>query len=443
MAAPFLNFKGSKGVTLRNQDHTDKQTKTKQGRSRTRSVLMLGPIGGFFGITRERFYKAIAHTNDIDTLEIAIATPGGELWEAMSIYNMIKGHPAQTVCYLIGECASAGTIISSAFDRVVASANSTFMIHEVQAGVYGNKRELEKVADMMATQDETLVDIYKTKTGMRRDQLRSLLKEEKYLSPKQAKRLGFVDEVVDAIQIDFDSEFIADISDEFFFNKDNPQLSQEIYQQHLAQRGVTQFTNHFIHNIQTSNNSVMWNKFLALVNKAGLSIKNGKVYEGDNQLDDEAVETKLNAVAVDSGFDVQAALSARMPEVMAQMLPSLVPALLNQLQTNDQVLTAVMDHVTPKVTEQVTSQLSALRNEVNKIKTLKAGGVVVTQNGDEINPATPGKIESLNGGQIDAYTQSLVDAGFLTAEQAKAIKAPAPAPAAGTPAAGTPATNPK
>lgn len=160
-------------------------------------IDIFGDIGADWfceGITFESV-KAQLSTINTTKIKLNISSLGGNVNDALVIYNLIKTSPAIVEANIMGFTASSATIIAMSADTVTMDENASFLIHNAWTGVQGNQHDLREVADELETLDNRLASIYKDKTGNRKDSILKLMKEERWLSASEAKELGFVDKV--------------------------------------------------------------------------------------------------------------------------------------------------------------------------------------------------------------------------------------------------------
>lgn len=136
-----------------------------------------------------------------DEINIKLSSLGGDVNHALAIHDILKINKAKVNVSIIGMTASAGTIIALAGDNVSISENAMFLIHNVWTVAQGNADDLRNVADDLDSIDSILINIYKKKTGKRASQIASLMKEERWITPAEAKEWGFVDEVFEPMPI--------------------------------------------------------------------------------------------------------------------------------------------------------------------------------------------------------------------------------------------------
>ena len=88
---------------------------------------------GSFGMNAQSFIEEIKEYKNSD-INLHINCVGGDVFDGMAIYNILKKRTAQTTVYIEGIAASMGSVIALAADRVVMAENSLFMIHNAWGG---------------------------------------------------------------------------------------------------------------------------------------------------------------------------------------------------------------------------------------------------------------------------------------------------------------------
>lgn len=168
----------------------------------TVNIMIWGEISEWWGVNSRDVYWALKGQN-VSQINVFISSPGGEIDQAFVIHDMLKGHPANVTAYLVGQCASAATVISCSADEVVMSNQCIFMIHKPSWICWGDADEMRKAGDILDKYQSLIVNVYKRKTGLNEAELNTLMDEETWFEPTEALALGFVDKVVDSIEVDF------------------------------------------------------------------------------------------------------------------------------------------------------------------------------------------------------------------------------------------------
>ena len=134
-------------------------------------------------------------------MNIHINCVGGDVFDGMAIYNIIKKRTAETTVYIEGIAASMGSVIALAADNVVMAENSLFMIHNAWGGAMGESKELKKTANLLEKISNEIADIYIKKTKLPYDRVKEMMDEETWLNADEALELGFIDSISDAIKV--------------------------------------------------------------------------------------------------------------------------------------------------------------------------------------------------------------------------------------------------
>lgn len=162
-------------------------------------LTLYGEISGetWYGdeITPKQFKQDLDALGEIETLDIFINSPGGDVFAAMSIYNTIKRCPATVTATIDGIAASAASIICMAADKIIMPRNAEMMIHNASILARGNKNDLRTLADELERIDGQLADIYADRCGMTRDEVAVMLDAETWMTGEEALKAGFCDEV--------------------------------------------------------------------------------------------------------------------------------------------------------------------------------------------------------------------------------------------------------
>lgn len=159
-------------------------------------IDIFGDIGADWfgeGITFESIKNQLSEIS-AQTIKLNISSLGGDVNDALVIYNLLKTSPAKVEANIMGFTASSATIIAMSADTVKMDNNASFLIHNAWTGAVGNQHDLREIAEDLERIDNKLISIYKDKTSMRKDTLANLMKEERWLDADEAKSMGFVDE---------------------------------------------------------------------------------------------------------------------------------------------------------------------------------------------------------------------------------------------------------
>jgi len=140
-----------------------------------------------------------------DDLDIAIASPGGSVFDGIEIYNAIRDYKrmypkSQILITLKGLAASMASYIASSdvADMVLAEDNAVFMIHNPWMLVIGDYREMAKQGDFLSGLASLMANAYSSRTGKSKKDIQSMMDAETWLFGEEIKAAGFVDDIVPA-----------------------------------------------------------------------------------------------------------------------------------------------------------------------------------------------------------------------------------------------------
>ena len=125
-----------------------------------------------------------------------INSPGGDVFAAAQIYNMLLSYPGRITVKIDGLAASAASVIAMAGDEVLVSPVSMLMIHNPSTLAMGDRSDMEKAISMLDEIKESIINAYMNKTGLSRKKLSDLMDAETWMNAKKAVELGFADAVM-------------------------------------------------------------------------------------------------------------------------------------------------------------------------------------------------------------------------------------------------------
>lgn len=129
---------------------------------------------------------------DNEPFEVQICSCGGDVYQGIAIYNLIKEssktHPVTT--HVISLAASIASIIACAGEMVIDS-NSYLMIHlPFSCGFTGNALEMESEIKNLNQIKDTLISIYKTKFDLSEKEIEDLMIAETWIDASSISDYG-------------------------------------------------------------------------------------------------------------------------------------------------------------------------------------------------------------------------------------------------------------
>ena len=164
------------------------------------------------GVTANRISAALRSIGSKD-ITVRINSPGGDMFEGIAIYNLLRVHPAKVTVEVLGWAASAASVIAMAGDEIRMGLGSFMMVHNAWGVVIGNRHDMRDAATLFDQFDAAIADIYQARTGMKRADIEQLMDAETFMAAAQTVEYGFAD-VVDDAQIHAETNASAQVRPE-------------------------------------------------------------------------------------------------------------------------------------------------------------------------------------------------------------------------------------
>lgn len=159
-----------------------------------------------FGVDAAQLVPEIAALNT-DQIELHINSPGGNVFDAVAIYNALREHPARVESRIDGIAASAASYIAQAAETVVMAQHSMMMIHEPWGITLGDAEDHRKQSETLDRIGNTIASIYAERAGGSVDEWRDRMHEESWFDDQEAVAVGLADSVAgsnEAVENRFD-----------------------------------------------------------------------------------------------------------------------------------------------------------------------------------------------------------------------------------------------
>ena len=98
-------------------------------------------------------------------ITVWINSPGGDVFAAAQIYNMLKEYPGKVEVRIDGMAASAASVVAMSGDKVSMSPVAMMMIHNPMTVAMGDHKAFQQAMDMLEEVKESIINAYELKTG--------------------------------------------------------------------------------------------------------------------------------------------------------------------------------------------------------------------------------------------------------------------------------------
>ena len=135
-------------------------------------------------------------------IHIYINSPGGVVSSGLAIYDTMQYIKPDISTYCIGQAASMGALLLTAGTKGkrFVLPHSRVMIHQPIGGFYGQATDVEIHAREILKMKETLNGILAKHTGQSLDRIKVDTERDYFMSGKEAKEYGIVDEVIESMR---------------------------------------------------------------------------------------------------------------------------------------------------------------------------------------------------------------------------------------------------
>lgn len=153
------------------------------------------------GVTAKRIAGALRGMGK-GPVTVNVNSPGGDMFEGLAIYNLLREHDGEVTIKVLGLAASAASIIAMAGDTVQIARAGFLMIHNAWVMAVGNRHDLTDIADTLKPFDDAMASIYAARTGAEVKEMGKLMDSETWIGGDAAIEGGFADELLASDQVE-------------------------------------------------------------------------------------------------------------------------------------------------------------------------------------------------------------------------------------------------
>lgn len=154
--------------------------------------------------TYERFREKVEKIREIKANEVVvnIRSTGGDVNDALLIYEALVGLDAKITTRCYGYTASAATIIAQAASngcREIASS-ALYLIHLSSSAIEGNSSDLTERIELLKKTDDRIASLYALRSGREKAVFEILMAQNggrgRWLSPEEVINAGLADTII-------------------------------------------------------------------------------------------------------------------------------------------------------------------------------------------------------------------------------------------------------
>lgn len=157
------------------------------------------------GVTAKRISGALRSIGARDVV-VNVNSPGGDFFEGVAIYNMLREHKAKVTVRVMGLAASAASIIAMAGDEILMGDGAFLMVHNAWAVAIGNRHDMADAAERLAPFDAAMAQVYASRAGISVAEAALLMDKETWINATQAVEDGFATGLIERSDITQDAK---------------------------------------------------------------------------------------------------------------------------------------------------------------------------------------------------------------------------------------------
>jgi HK97 family phage prohead protease len=167
------------------------------------SIYIYDDIGGSFGVDANSFEAELSEIT-APNIALRINSPGGSVFEGITIHSALLHHPAKVRSYIDGLAASAASVVAMAADPyddatdtggIVVMPGGQLMIHDASCDGAGNAADKRAEATYLDRQSQNLAAMYAGRAGGDPQEWRDLMLAETWAIGQEAVDLKLADKL--------------------------------------------------------------------------------------------------------------------------------------------------------------------------------------------------------------------------------------------------------
>lgn len=146
----------------------------------------------------QKMYDVHGFTYHPKPIKVHIDSYGGYVYQCYGLLSVMEASKTPIHTIVTGAAMSCGFMILICGHKRFAHKLSTPLYHQISGGAFGNIKEIQEKQEELTRLQNKLEEIVLKKTKISKKKLKEIFETKKdwYMSAKEAKDLGVVDEVL-------------------------------------------------------------------------------------------------------------------------------------------------------------------------------------------------------------------------------------------------------
>jgi len=152
------------------------------------------------GFTAKRMSAALRSLGK-GPITVSINSPGGDMFDGIAMYSMLKEHRGDVTVKVMGLAASSASVITMAGDEIQIARPAFLMIHNCWSIGIGNRHDFAALSEQLRPFDEAMADVYAARTGSDAKAMAALMDRETWIGGSAALEQGFADSLLSSEEL--------------------------------------------------------------------------------------------------------------------------------------------------------------------------------------------------------------------------------------------------
>lgn len=152
------------------------------------------------GVTSKRIAGALRKIGARE-VTVNINSPGGDFFEGVGIYSLLREHPAKVTIKVMGLAASAASVIAMAGDTIQIAEPGFLMVHNAWAIAIGNRHDMRAASEMLEPFDDAMAGLYAARANVKKAKASEWMDAETWFNGSKAVEAGLADALLPAAEV--------------------------------------------------------------------------------------------------------------------------------------------------------------------------------------------------------------------------------------------------
>lgn len=163
-------------------------------------ILLYGDIGDYDKVRSGDVVRELIEMEALyQKIDARINSNGGDVYSGIAIFNAFRNSKSDITLYVDGIAASIASAIALCGKPIFMSRFSRLMLHSIQGGAYGNKKELAEVINQIDSLENTLAEMLAARCKKSVEEIKAAYFDgsDHWLTAQQALDAGLIDGIYD------------------------------------------------------------------------------------------------------------------------------------------------------------------------------------------------------------------------------------------------------